>query len=141
MLGQRLAFDLFGDEAEQVIVRIVVFELGARFEMCRPIEGQGEYLLRRPHLVRIMVQAFGKFRRVGEVIEATPHLKELANGDLVTVRDALNVFRDQIVEAQFPFLDQLHDDGGRHRLGVRCGPEMGIGARRVRDAELGRSVA
>ena len=52
---QRLAFDLLGDEAEQVVVRIVIFELGARFEMCRPIEGHGEYLLRRPHLVRIMV--------------------------------------------------------------------------------------
>jgi hypothetical protein len=34
----------------------------------------------------------------------------------------------------------LHDHGGCHRLGIRGSPEVGIGTRRVRDAELGRSV-
>jgi hypothetical protein len=37
---------------------------------------------------------------------------------------------------QFPFLDQQHDHGGRHRLGIRGDPKMRIGARQRRAAQL-----
>ena len=61
--------------------------------------------------------------------------------DLVPVGNAFDVFRDRIVEAQLAFLDHLHDRGGRHRLGVRRGAEMGVRPRRVRGADLVRAVA
>jgi hypothetical protein len=138
---KRLAVDLLGDEAEQVVVGVAVLEFGARREVRWPFERHAEYLVSGPHLVRILVEAFGKFRRIGEVIKAAPHCYDLPNGDLVSVGNTINVFRDQIVEAQFPFLDQLHDHGGGHRLGVRGGAEVDIRAWRVRGAEFGRSIA
>jgi hypothetical protein len=53
----------------------------------------------------------------------------------------LHIFRDRIVETQFSFLGQQHDHGGDHRLGIGGDPEMRIGARWGRAAELRRAVA
>ena len=78
-----------------------------------------------------MVEAFRKFRRRSVVVQAAPHFKEFADRDVVAIRNALNIFRDRIVETQFPFLGQQHDHRGRHRLGIRGDPEMRVGARRV----------
>ena len=138
---ERLAVDLLGDEAEQVVVGVVIFVLGARREFRRPLERHAQDLVRGPHLVRIVVEALRKLRRIGEIEEAGPHLEELADRDLVPVGNAFDIFRDRIVEAQFAFLDHLHDRGRGHRLGVRGGAEVGVGARRVRGAKLGRSIA
>jgi hypothetical protein len=49
---------------------------------------------------------------------------------LSPIGNTLNVFRDNIVEPQFSFLDKLHDHGDGHHLGIRGNPKMRIGARR-----------
>ena len=49
--------------------------------------------------------------------------------------------RDRIVEAELALLDQLHDHGGGHRLGVRGRAEVSAGGRRVGGAKFGRAVA
>ena len=36
--------------------------------------------------------------------------------------------RDRIVETQLAFLGEQHDQRGRHRLGIRGNPEVGVGA-------------
>jgi hypothetical protein len=64
---ERLAVDLLGEEAEQVVVGVAIFVLGARCESGRPLERHGEHLIRGPHLVRIVVEALRKLRRVGEI--------------------------------------------------------------------------
>ena len=136
-----LAVELLGDEPEQVVVGIAVFVVGARSELGWPFERHAEDLVRGPHLFRVVVEALRKLRRAGEIEEPGPHFQELADRDLVPVGNTFDVFRDRIVEAQFAFLDHLHDRGGGHRLGVRGGAEVGIGARRVRGAEFGRPIA
>ena len=53
-------------------------------------------------LVRIMVEAFGKFRRIREVIEAAPQLNELGDGDLVAVGNAWTYFETGSSKLSFP---------------------------------------
>jgi hypothetical protein len=88
-----------------------------------------------------MVEAFREFRRGRVVVQAAPHLKELADRDVVAIWNAGNIFRHRIVETQFSFLGQQHDYGGRHCLGVRDDSKMRVAARRGCAAKLRHAVA
>ena len=140
-LRQRRAFDLLDDEAEQDVVRVAVEELRAGSEHGRILERDGEQFLRGPDPARVMVEAFRKLRRVGELGQAAPHLEQVADRDVVPVRNARDILRDRIVEAQLAFLGEQHGHGGGHRLGVRGDPEMRVAGRGRRAAEFRRAVA
>ena len=140
-LGQRRAFDLFDYEAEQEIVRVAIEEFRARSEHRRTLERDGEHFLRGPDPARVMVEAFQKLRRVGDLGQAAPHLQEVADRNVVPIGNALDILRDRIVEAQLSFLGQQHGHGGRHRLGVRGDPEMRVAGRGRRAAQFRRAVA
>ena len=132
--GQRRAFNLFGDETEQRIIGVAIVVFRSRSEDGRMLKCDGEQFVHGPNPGRLMVEAFGKLGRRGIVEQAAPHLKELADGDVAAIGNPGNIFRDRIVETQFPLFDQQYDHGGHHRLGVRGNPKMRIGTRQRRAA-------
>ena len=136
-LGQRPAIDLLGDEAEQRVVGVVVFVGGTGREVGRARERDGQQLVRGPDLGRVTVDGRRELGGVGVVVEAAAHLQQLGDGDVVAVGHARDVLRDWIAETELAFLGQLQDHRGRHRLGVRGDPEVGVGAGRGRGAQLG----
>lgn len=108
---------------EQRIIGVAVVVSPSRSEDGRMFECDGEQFVRGPNPGRVLVESFGKLGRGDIVEQAAPHLKELADGDVVAIENPGNIFRDRIVEAQFPFLGQQHDHGGRHRrAAASCRP-------------------
>ena len=138
---QRRARKLFGDDAEQGIVGVAIFVFRAGSEVGRTLERDGEHFLWGPGPGRVTLEALREFRCRSVVIQAAPHLEQLSDRDGVAIGNALDIFRDRVVEAQFSLLGQQHDHRGRHRLGVRGGAEMRIGPRRGRAPQLRRAVA
>ena len=134
--SQWLAIDLLGDEAEQHVVGVVVFVGGTGREVGRVRERDGQHLLCGPDLGRVTVHAGREFGSIGVVVEAAAHLQQFGDRDVVAIGHARDVLRDRIVETELAFLGQLHDHRGRHRLGIRGDPEVGVGAGRARRAQL-----
>ncbi len=84
----------------------------------------------------VTVQARRKFGGIGVIVETAAHFQQLGDGDVVAVGHARDVLGHRIVETELPLLSQLHDHRGRHRLGIRGDPEVGVGAGRVRGVQL-----
>ena len=78
--------------------------------------------------VSMVAEILGSF---GVVVEAAAHLQQFGDGDVVAVGHARDVLRHRIVETELAFLGELQDHRGRHRLGVRGDPEVGVGAGRA----------
>ncbi len=138
--GQRLAIDLLGDEAEQRVVGVVVLEGRTGREVGRVRERDGQQFVRGPNLGRVTVDARREFGGIGVVVEAAAHFQQFGDGDVVAVGHARDVLRHRIAETELAFLGQLQDHRGRHRLGIRGDPEVGVGAGRGRRAQLRGAV-
>ena len=128
--GQWLAIDLFGDEAEQRVVGVVVLVGCTRREVGWVRECNGQQFVRGPNLGRVMVHARRDFGGIGVVVEAATHLQQLGDSDVVAVGHARDVLRHRIADTELAFLRQLQDHRGRHRLGIRGDPEVRVGAGR-----------
>ena len=84
-LGQRLAIDLLGDEAEQRVVGVAVLEGRTRRKVGRVRERNGQQFVRGPNLGRVTVNARRDFGGIGVVVEAAAHFQQLGDGDVVAV--------------------------------------------------------
>ena len=138
--GQRPAIDFLDDETKQRVIRIVVFVGGVGWRVGRVLERNGQQLVWSPNPRRVTVEARREFGGICIVVEATAHLQQLGDSDLVAVGYARNILRHRVAETQFVFLSQLHDDRGRHRLGIRCDPEVGVRIGRSVHPQLRRAV-
>ena len=94
-------------------------------------------LLRCPHRGGVSVEG-GREVRIGRVVvQATAHLQQLGNRDVVAVRHIWDMVGDRVAEPQPALLRQEHDQRGGHCLGVGRDPEVGIGGRRCLRTQLG----
>src|SRR4029077_16818 len=83
---------------------------------------------RGPNLGWVCVYGLRDYGVVGVIVEAAPHFQQLGDGDVVAVGHTRHILRDWIVETKLAFLGEQHDHRGRHRLGIRRDPEVGVGA-------------
>src|ERR1700732_5614265 len=83
---------------------------GARSEIGRVFQGNGDELLRGPDGLRFSVDGCIKIRVLGAVVDAAGHVEHLPNGDVSAVRHYnRQVFFHWIVEADLAFIDEKQD--------------------------------
>src|SRR3712207_8225181 len=94
-------FRSFGNQSQQDIIGVAIIVFFARGKDGRMVERDGEQFLRGPNSGRVAIEAFCQIWLRSVVIEAAPHLEEFADRDAFPIGNALNIFRDSIVETQF----------------------------------------
>ena len=126
--GQRLPVHLFCNEAKQRVVGVGVVEARTGWEVGRVLERDRQHFGWGPDLGRVTVEDRPELGVVVVGVKAAAHIQQFCDGDVVAVGHARDVLRDWIVETELAFLGEQHDHCGRHRLGIRGDPEVGVGA-------------
>lgn len=130
---QALAAHLLHHQAEQHGVGVGVLPAGPGCEVQRPQERVRQKLPGCPRAVRIRVQRLGELRAGAVIVKAALHAGQFADRDLLPVGHARHVFRDRVVQAYQPLVDQLQDGGHGKSLSlaadahVKAGPHGGAG--------------
>src|SRR5919202_1452570 len=122
----RPAGDLFNDQAKQNVIRIRVMDALAQRKVGLVLEGDREEVLRIPHFSRLGVSLLVEALVVTIIVESAGHIEQVADGNVVAVRNLRLIRRHRVVEPQLAFIDQLQDDRPGKGLGDAGDPEMVI---------------
>ncbi len=136
-VGEAEAADLLDHQAEQDEVAVAVLEHLARREGVRVPETVREQLLRGERAARVALQCLGEFRVVAVREQAAAHLGELTQRDPVTVRHAVDVGGDRVVQPDPAVVDQLEQRGDGEGLGLAADPREEVGGHRSAGGGVG----
>ena len=125
LIGDTVVGDAFDDQAKNKVVGIGIFVRRPRGEIRLLLDCPANQRARIECHLPCQFQRVD-LRRIVRFEQATAHLAQFADGDVLRVRDrhAESELAQWIIEVEFPLIDQLEQDADDERLGVAADAEM-----------------
>src|SRR5919107_1717560 len=126
-VANRLAAHLLEDETEQHRVCVGVLKFGARIERRRVLYTKLHQLFGPPNPLRIGEKLILPLLVEGVAGDPAGHVRHLAQRNLITIRDALEVLIYRVIEREEPISCGLEEQADGEGLGDAADPLVHVG--------------